>query len=449
MEPRVLIVSDLHLGAPESDSEAPLVAFLDHHLRQTPSWTLVVNGDGVDLFAVRVMPQDAGVIAGLSEDDHAYGLGSQERAAVAKLGVLLDRVPLAVAAIARFVGAGHTLIFVAGNHDAELAFSGAQDTVRAALVASWKSQGGTTTDAVGSRIHFRPWFVIFPGTLWLEHGHQYDPYCSFDDPLSPASEGGETDLNVDSAVMRYLVAGHAVTAKQWDGGFLGHIATLFSAGRAYDLAAGYCQMVRKLVGVWAYRLWGSGRTWRQRAARRKALRAAASDARIPAAILGRIRGMHRPPLVNGLVPTLRAVMADRLVAVVLVPVGVLIGAFVAGWTGAAVGAAAVLAIAGLVFSFSAESVDPRPNLRRAGRKIRRLLGVRYVINGHTHAAESGSGVLNTGTWLPGLGPDGCTYVRFDHGRAELLRWTGTTSLPYISSRAESVSLIRTIPVRDT
>lgn len=446
MHERLLVVSDLHLGAPESRCEAPLVSFLDHHARQRPHWTLVVNGDGIDLVALRVMPGEVGVVAGLDEDDHAYGLGRRERAAAAKTTVLLRRVPAAIAALGRWVGAGHSVAFVAGNHDVELAWPGVQDVVRGAIVAAWKAQGGMTADAAGSRVQFHPWFLYIPDLAWLEHGHQYDPYCSFDDPLSPSADGEDSDLNVDSAVMRYLVAGRADdNPGQWNRGFFGHIAALVRAGGIQAQAAAYCAMVRRLIGVWAHHL-VTGERWRVAQRRRVALRAAAHAARIPPQVLARLRRHHRRPLVHGLVPTLRAVMVDRLFAVLLAPIGIVFGALAGGGTGALIGAFVMLLAAGLAFGIGRVPVDPRPELRRAGRAVRRILGVRYVVNGHTHAPETGSGVLNTGTWLPGTADDACTFVRVSHERAELLRWTGSHAMPFMASRPAAREGVRPFPV---
>jgi UDP-2,3-diacylglucosamine pyrophosphatase LpxH len=445
MNHRLLVVSDLHLGAPESRAEAPLVAFLDHHGRQRPAWTLVVNGDGLDLIALRVMPGEAGVVSGLDEDDHAYGLGRRERSAAAKMGVLLTRVPAAVAAFGRWVGAGHQIAFVAGNHDVELAWAGVQDVVRAAIVSAWKEQGGLTQDAAGARISFHPWFLYLPPLVWIEHGHQYDPYCSSDDPLTPAGDGEDSDLNVDSAVMRYLVAGYPdPAAGAWDRGFFGHLATLRS-GHVRDRIAAYCTMVCRLTGVWVHRLF-MGEHWRLAQRRRIALRAAATAARIPPVQLARVRRHHQRPLVHGLIPTLRAVMVDRLFAVLLAPIGVLAGAAADGWRGAWLGALVMAAAGLLAFGIGRMPVDPRPQLRRAGRAVRRLLGVGWVANGHTHAPETGSGVLNSGTWLPGLTAEGCTFLRFDHGRAELLRWNGTHAVPFMPTRAAARDASRPFPV---
>src|SRR5207244_11856275 len=48
-----------------------------------------------------------------------------------------------------------------------------------------KLKGTFDPEALVSRLAFRTWFVAHPGRVHIEHGHQHDPYCSFEYHLAP------------------------------------------------------------------------------------------------------------------------------------------------------------------------------------------------------------------------------------------------------------------------
>jgi hypothetical protein len=123
----LLLISDLHLGShlkPRMRGESVHLAsrieeifprFLDHYMHEGRRWQLVINGDFIDFWNVELA-------------DQKYDDG--ERLAVRRLHAVLDAHPAVEDALARFLEAGHGIVFVTGNHDAELLYSG----VRAAMV---------------------------------------------------------------------------------------------------------------------------------------------------------------------------------------------------------------------------------------------------------------------------------------------------------------------------
>ena len=173
----LLVISDLHLG--ESlraeaatdralGTDEALVSFLEHHASTREDgrpWHLVINGDMVDFVAVRLMPDEAGVITGLYSSEHHYGLGESERGALAKMARVLTHHHAVFVAMARFVGVGNRLSVVIGNHDAAFHWPEVQDLFRHALGSYWRATGasGTEVQGVVDRVTFHPWFWWEPG----------------------------------------------------------------------------------------------------------------------------------------------------------------------------------------------------------------------------------------------------------------------------------------------
>ena len=79
---------------------------------------------------------------------------------------------------------------MAGNHDAELCFERIQgDLIQLIL----KSVPGTCDD-IAQRISVESWFFLSQPYLYLEHGHRFDPYTTFVDPLDPTPFGSPDEL---------------------------------------------------------------------------------------------------------------------------------------------------------------------------------------------------------------------------------------------------------------
>ena len=139
----ILVISDLHLGEDlkgdgsmsVSALEEQLVAFVDHHRVEREDgrpWRLIINGDMVDFLSIVVMPEDAELSPAHAEDA-VYGLGEDEAACVVKIGLVIGRHEALFSALARFIGAGHSLSVVVGNHDVGFHWPQVQAEVRGAL----------------------------------------------------------------------------------------------------------------------------------------------------------------------------------------------------------------------------------------------------------------------------------------------------------------------------
>ena len=172
------VISDLHLGGDHHDggighergfrlcTQTPrLVRFIDDlPLRATPGseLELVINGDIVDFLA-----ETDGSASGWTpfQADGARAAATFQKIA-ARDG---DREVFA--ALAQFLGRGHRLVLLLGNHDVELALPAVRDALRRAL-------------GVGGRHDFH---CVFDGEAYVvgnnalvEHGNRYDPWNTVD-----------------------------------------------------------------------------------------------------------------------------------------------------------------------------------------------------------------------------------------------------------------------------
>jgi len=447
LRPNILVISDLHLGeqlrpegATATATEAALISFLNHHgdhRVQGRPWHLIVNGDLVDFIAICLMPAEAKVVQGLDDDAHWYGVGGDSRAAHLKLAAVMERQPRVFQALARFVGLGHSLSLVMGNHDAAFHWPAVQDLLRHALAAHWAGNplahmpGARSQAQVLSAVEFHPWFWFEEGVAWIEHGHQYDPYCSFDDVLAPANAAGELDVNVGGAILTYVTNLYVRdVAGQWGSGFFGYLGfwASQSASRSLGILGGYRDMIRRLVSAWAAREPGSRKIRRARASLR--LARVAARAGVPVHVLRRLIRLQTRPVVSDLGRLLRAVMVDRLLLLVCTPL------LAALWLAADWWAVALIALLLTPLVISAfkprDTVDPRPAFRKVSRRIRELTRVPIVVFGHSHVPmvqRDGPGwYFNTGSWVPH--GDHCarafTHLRIERheGRvsAKLMQW---------------------------
>ena len=401
----LLIISDLHLGEdlgrPRRTErlERELVAFLDHHRSDGTSWRLVINGDMLELAGIVLRPDEIpAVTEGRSEwerHEHHYGLGSSPTAAVTKMQAIAEHHVPVFQALGRFLRAGHLLSVVMGNHDAELHWPEVQEVFRHAVV------GGD--HALGSSIEFHPWYFYEPGVAWVEHGHQYDPYCSFEHVVEPTTNQQEIDPNVGFLLMRYIASHfdrdlHHVQGK----GFFSLMRVWLSQKPSALLAIlrGYVDMSWRLAGYWIA----------NQGPRRRA-----HQARVAARLRGLTNlpdGHHsltqlwEPPVVLHPGRLVRALMMDRLGLLVSMPLFLLsILTLPSGVQSAALllGIPVLMILAGLACQ-AREPMHPGEVMRARAHQVLSLIGAPFVVMGHSHQpchdiAEHGA-YLNTGT----LGP---------------------------------------------
>jgi UDP-2,3-diacylglucosamine pyrophosphatase LpxH len=108
--------------------------------------------------------------------------------------------PLFFRALAWFVGRGHRLVFVRGNHDVELFWPQVQDRIRECIAREYAAAFGPDERGVPEdfqeRIDFRPgWFHYRENVFYAEHGHQYEPLNSLPNPIRPVMPNNDCVLN--------------------------------------------------------------------------------------------------------------------------------------------------------------------------------------------------------------------------------------------------------------
>ena len=473
--PNILVISDLHLGEGIRDDSADslerllrldreLQAFIAYYTENRKGgrpWRLVVNGDMIDFIAVCLTPARAELLTELHPDDHIYGLGTRARAAAIKMQRVLEHHDDTFRALARFVGRGNELSLVMGNHDAEFHWPAVQRLLKAALVSHWRvdpqREGNRTVEQVADAIGFYPWFYLEPGVAWIEHGHQYDPYCSFDSVLEPASDELEIDVNIGAAVMRYVVNHFPMdVSQQWGKGFFGYLRfwASFGALGAVAILAAYRDMLLRLMWDWRDRRNHLPERVLARKQRNRArIARMARGARIPVQALRSLIRLHRAPIITDFGRIVRAIMLDRLLLLFAAPL--ILGAPFVTVSWAWVPGAVVLSLAvfaGLVHLASAarEPVDPEAQMRRVSTLIRKLARVPIVVFGHSHKAGAvgteGAMYFNTGTWMPHNELKAFTHLlieRTEQGaKARLCQWRDGASRLYESEPKIAVSTSR-------
>jgi UDP-2,3-diacylglucosamine pyrophosphatase LpxH len=366
---------------------------------------------------------------------------------------VLERHAVAFRAMARFLGAGNEIVIVIGNHDAEFYWPDVQDTIREALVRFWRSDprselpGARTPEEVGAAISFHPWFFYEEGTAWIEHGHQYDPYCSFDsilDPVDPTEEQ-ELDLNVSAAAMRYVRHLYPLKSSSDDVGFWEYLSWTGRQGvsGAVGVLGAFAAMNLRLLRTWWARTPEAIR--RTRAIHLERLKALAARTRLSEEVLVALDEMRQRPSTLELHKLLRAVMLDRLVTTIVGSLLLLLSLVALPWGWVPLAVTMIMAtMLGLDRRFASqrESIYPQAQMRKVARAIRKMARAPIVVFGHAHepteeALDDGGRYFNTGTWVAEHKERmkrAFTHLRIrmtpEGPRAELCQWRKGRSLTF-------------------
>lgn len=410
------VVSDVHLG--EAPPEALSAEgdwmfyrqskfFPDADLRALVSWIVasigasdaldfVLDGDVFELEGPRV--RDGVDVFDESPRTEEDALDRTKRIVEAHGGFF--------AALASLVDLGHQVVFVAGNHDAQLTFPGVQSLVRRAI-----AERAAETATALERVRVEPWFYQTRDGLHVEHGHQYDTYCSFRDPLRPLDESGrEVFPTLGSLAFRrvmsrmgYMNAYDERSYMLSFGRYLRHWVRYYLFTRrsmALAFLKGALESVRELL----LRSPTQPLLAVVREKARLARAAYAETLEVDAAVLEAHAGLFAPPADE---QPYRVVQEFHLDTMVLGAVG-LAGIVTAAFK-PRLGLA--LAMGALAAGITQELLRPRKGTRyeqervdRAAREVSRIYGAKAVVFGHTHVphAEVEDGVLfaNTGAWAP-------------------------------------------------
>ncbi len=337
----LLLISDLHLGAhlkPRVRADAvrrahaverDLPRFLAHYAQSGP-WQLVVNGDFIDFWNIEVAN-----MRGMSAEDLA----------VARLHAVVRAHPAVTAALAQFLRKGHGLVFVAGNHDAELMYPG----VRTALIdvleggVSWSSSAPSVLhqtgvvrlrDLPGGRVRFVRWFLREHGSAWIEHGHKFDPSCITQASLSPMRQGRLLQTVAEVATRSFA---NLMPEIDYDAPdrftFLDYVRWAGARGMRFcvHVLVLYLKMTGRLLALWL-----GGRA--DRTARRlhdEQLETLATNAGLQMSALQTLEAMAPPPDSATVMGLIRVTALDRMFTALFgFGLGLMLGRPLGPWVGA-------------------------------------------------------------------------------------------------------------------
>jgi len=211
-----VVVSDLHLADGEpADPRRPLWKaykrpefFIDADFARLCDYAaehakgpieLVLNGDIFDFDSITQLPQrPEGEIDWLAR---VRGLQSEQWMSVFKMRCIIADHPEWFSALRRFLARGHRVVFIVGNHDAEVHWPEVQRCIREACAID---------DRSADKLVFCNWFYLSGGDTYISHGNQYDPYCVIQNPIDPLISVGRRPrvrIPFGDQAQRYMLNG--------------------------------------------------------------------------------------------------------------------------------------------------------------------------------------------------------------------------------------------------
>lgn len=380
---------------------------------------LVLNGDIFDFMSVDFRPAqdtfDGPPIDGSEEE--LYGLSYELSRSRWKLALISRIHRKTMKALARFVDHGGRLIFTVGNHDVDLWFEEIQRDLRDEL-----RQHMTHPEGADQRVEIESWFHLSSPIVYIEHGHRFDPYTTFPDPLEPISRASSAQVapNFAHFGLRYFsnrvrtFPMHDLDHKPW--------VKIVHWIRAHPLI----ESLRALKAAFAFffRYWTAmlieRETWQReqainRFARRKKLKQIADQHAWSLKRIQRLDAMKVAPVGQTLSMFLQALHLDRIA---------LILGLLSFWIAMALSTSHGSLALGILLSLLATAlwwwldqsrpiIDLHPRLGEIAQEIGRIARVPVVIFGHTHQATCES--LGNVIWL---NPGSWEHVALDHDAEE-------------------------------
>lgn len=425
-----LVISDLHIAGqaiipgncpPTNKHLLDFLEFYSTNRVEDEPWTLIINGDAIDyLSATIAAPPDMEV--GL--EDKLHGLGSTIDKTLVKLKIIVAHFQDFFVALARFASAGNKIKFVVGNHDLELSFKETQQL----LVEEMAKLAACDYDTFVKSISFHSWFYYEPGVLYVEHGNQYDEYCSTDYAL-PMDEKADIIPSIAHLGTRYFVSKiphyNPYYAEEW--GFFQYVKWAYNLGvkKALYSLTHYVILVYKTILLWSkLRLTEEERKFDNDLE----IGFMANESKISARKLRKLYYLRKTPVTRSLFMLASTYFIDRIILITLSVIGMILFAVYlhSHWK-------IVTPIITLITVYLLNKVFNKirfnaPNnikLRLAAQKVNNLMPAKIITFGHTHTPEvvplnNGATYINTGSWTE----DGkYTYLLVTKDTYELKYWT--------------------------
>lgn len=479
---QIVVVSDIHLGEDLIEYGPPslqrfvnrlneeFVSFLSW-LKQTQRERpvlLAINGDMFDFIKLSLRPTrteaETRFKQEVSHDEWRFGLENTPERVLWKLERILEHHRPLFILLADLVGEGHSLHIIAGNHDREFYYPQVIERLRATLADLYFSRNPardskSARDDFATRMQIDLWFYHFApaalgqgaseqaapmGGVYVEHGHQYDAFCSFEYLLTPVKKPG--DLKIALPLSHRAIpffadlVGDMSTHNLDTKGFVEHLKALFQLGprliSAFLIA--YFKAVVILFKesgdkerIVRAHLQKEHEQERDRLAHEKAL---------PPPLLKALDDLHARPAEFDMFKMAQGFYADRFIWLfALLVVLALDLLFVKGALAKLISGLLVACVmfVGLKILGSMRAYDTRVVLRKAAARIDALLRPDVIIFGHSHKPElcplAHGHYINIGSWISraaatGEAEWGMTFAWIDLQKQKpsgLYRWVGT------------------------
>jgi UDP-2,3-diacylglucosamine pyrophosphatase LpxH len=382
-----------------------LAAFFDwyrlNRQRGLP-WKLVIAGDFVDFVGMSVPPPPA-MPTPPNSDELTFGLGGAEDHTIYKLRCVARWHRAVFESLARFAAAGNRIVVVRGNHDVDFHWPSVQDEFVRQLAMHAPIPRGS--------VEFSPWFYYEEGLVFVEHGHQYDRYCSYENLLSPLSpkDHRRSSRSLSDILLRHVVrptrglgeSGHE------NAGVLDYIAFGLRLGirGTIQLFVRFVTAVATLFAMWREHFSEGARRVRELHERRLAELAARLDMKLES--LRALMSLQRPPVTRSAGQIALAVMLDRVFSFVGGAACIVLAfVYAPRWHHAlllSLGIAGLLTLV-LVLLSKFRPIDPTAELRDRAARVATLFPAAFVVMGHTHlpevrtTARGESTYVNLGSW---------------------------------------------------
>jgi UDP-2,3-diacylglucosamine pyrophosphatase LpxH len=416
----LLVLSDVHLGndlvhavqpdAPVRDTDgrdralASLFDYYREHRQDERPWRLVIAGDFVDFVGMNVSAPEGDMQTPLDADDRALGLGSAEDHTIYKLRCVGRRHADVFASLARFVQDGNTLVVVRGNHDVDFHWPAVQ--------AEFIAQLALHAPIDARHIEFSPWFYYEEGRVYVEHGHQYDRYCSHENVLNPVSPGDprRSQRSLSDVLLRHVVRptrGMVETGHE-AAGALDYVrfGARLGAGGLWGLASRFAFAVARLFGIWrSHTTEGALRIHEKHEGRMSEL---ATVLNLKLEKLRALAQLQRPPVTTSFARLARTCMLDRILfglgGFLALLLAVLLTSALPHALIACSSVVAGIVVLNVVLFRGRTDIEPSQELRDHAALIATLFPAAFIVMGHTHMPEvhspdgSPSVYVNLGAW---------------------------------------------------
>lgn len=428
-----LIVSDLHL----TDAELGLPGrslwkrykrpkfFIDRTFRdmlmaaqvqiRNDRAELILNGDIFDFDSVTKIPAHSDYK--ISWLERKRGLYPEEKKSLFKIETILNDHDVWVQALQDWVSAGHSVVFIIGNHDVELNWPSVQHAIMSRLNQKLASD---------SQVRFCEWFYLSHQDTLIEHGNQHDDYCVNINPIHPFVKKGRrifVRLPFGNVSSRMMINGMGLFNPHVESTFLMNLREYVQFFYKYAL-----RVQPFLAWTW---LWSAGATFlyalgdgllpsmKDPLFFEQRIQEIATKSQVAPHKVHALRELHTHSAIFNPFKIARELWLDRLVLVV----GVVLLSFqffalfyflkpisVFWWI------LSLFLLVPILFYYTknikSEVLSSLDEVLKQAPLLSKIAHVDRVVFGHTHREHhtwySGVEVMNTGTWSPAFKNPECT-----------------------------------------